>query len=265
MKKCLKCGTMNEDSAKFCAHCSSPFEKQLNWNDVRNSNGVFDDLFDANDIDSVDPQSEEKKEQPTIKKKTDSKPSIPMESEEIPNLPKFEKPNAPMQTKTNHSYRMIGVLFISLVISFGIYQLFTQNFTSSSNIENEVNEESDEVYEEEENLSFSQPSGETGQLLGSWKYEIFPGKADATEYLTFRSDGTFEMYENPGAAYATHCQGKQSGTYSYDGTNLTLNYMNANWPYTVTWIDENSLNLTYVSQVNTCTRVSDEEYNSYVN
>lgn len=262
MKKCLKCGTMNEDSAKFCSHCASPIEKKLNWNDVRNSNGVFDDLFDANDIDSVDSQLEQKKKPPVIETKENSKSSSPIESKEISKPSKLEKPNAPMQKQTNHSYRLIGVLILSLVISFGIYHFFTQWSSLSSNIENE---ESNEVYEEEENLSSSQPSGELGQLLGSWKYEIFPGKADATEYLTFRSDGTFEMYENPGAVYATHCQGKQSGTYSYDGTNLTLNYMNANWPYTVTWKDENSFDLTYVSQVNSCSRVSDEEYNLYVN
>ena len=145
MKKCLKCGTMNEDSAKFCSHCASPIEKKLNWNDVRNSNGVFDDLFDANDIDSVDSQLEQKKKPPVIETKENSKSSSPIESKEISKPSKLEKPNAPMQKQTNHSYRLIGVLILSLVISFGIYHFFTQWSSLSSNIENE---ESNEVYEE---------------------------------------------------------------------------------------------------------------------
>lgn len=167
----------------------------------------------------------------------------------------------------NNNHGVLIVFIISLVISFVIYNFLMTNifeptsyYTDSSSTTDSITDVSyTEDEEDEESID------QSGQIVGSWKYYVFPGKCDTTQYLTFRSDGTFEMYQNPGAVYATHCQGKQSGTYSFDGTNLILNYMNARWPYTLTWTDGNSFNLTYVSQVNACTRVSDDEYNMYVN
>lgn len=171
----------------------------------------------------------------------------------------------------NNNHGVLIVLIISLVISFVIYNFLMTNifeptsyYTDSSSTTDSITDVS-YTEDEVEEKSVEEVTDQSSQIVGSWKYYVFPGKCDATQYLTFRSDGTFEMYQNPGAVYATHCQGKQSGTYSFDGTNLILNYMNARWPYTLTWTDGNSFNLTYVSQVNTCTRVSDDEYNMYVN
>ncbi len=281
MKKCLKCGEINNDSAKACAYCGASFEKKLSWNDVINSkNKEHDDLFGGQDLSFI-PYQENKKESeqynpseqsiPKNSSKDDSRnlhtSSKTETSESVhpkENTSSFSNAARPVyqaSKKQNSGFRSILIVILSLGISFVLYKFVVQTISQpSSDYDDFVEEESTQ-----EELSFSQPVGEAGQLIGSWKYEIFPGKNDASEYLIFRSDGTFEMYENPGAMYATHCQGKQSGTYSFDGTNLTLNYMNATWPYTVSWTDGNSFNLTYVSQVNTCTRVSDDEYNYYVN
>ena len=170
-----------------------------------------------------------------------------------------------MPRKENHYLRSILILAISLVITFVVYNFVSTNYMESSrSIDSSSSNATitDVSYADDEQ---EEVVDQSAQIVGSWKYYIFPEQCDATKYLTFRSDGTFEMYENPGAAYATHCQAKESGTYTFDGENLTLNYMNANWPYTLNWIDENSFNLTYVTQVNTCTRVSDDEYNDYLN
>ncbi len=171
-----------------------------------------------------------------------------------------------MYRNQNNRMSSILILVLSLGIAFVIYSFVTKGFSGStyttedydsSDSITEVSYTEDEVEEE--------VADESSQIVGSWKYYIFPENCDATQYITFRSDGSFEMYENPGAAYATHCMGKESGTYTFDGTNLTLYYRNARWPYTLSWTDTNSFNLTYVTHVNACTRVSDDEYNTYVN
>ncbi len=102
-------------------------------------------------------------------------------------------------------------------------------------------------------------------IVGYWKFEHFPDveTSDSYEYTCFNADGTYEKFTNPGANFATHCQAKESGTYTVDGDELVMNDGSTDWEYTIEWTDTDHFDRTYVTHVDSYERVSEEEFMEY--